>query len=311
MNIHPTQVKKVLKTESLSNELFKPNNFFSFKTLKSKCASELKEAQILDNDVRLCYEIICTPETDASIEVRFEFLTEMHALYTLIGKFKTKDSEQIFKADPKNVTYSITMPNAPSENFFLMGLEHIGASLNSWKNKSGRFQIADGIDHILFLVVLLLVSINLRSLLINVTGFTLGHSLALALSFGRILSIPSGYIEPAIALSIAYLAFKGTLNKKEDSLKLTMAFGFLHGMGFSYLLQNLHSSSFPEFIKTLFMFNIGIEAGQLVILLLLTPLFIYINRSSRHATSLKFLLCAIILMLALYWSFERVAATFT
>jgi hypothetical protein len=121
----------------------------------------------------------------------------------------------------------------------LLGIKHIGASPTAWKGEDGQIQVADGIDHVLFILALLLVSVSWRSLVINISGFTVGHSVALALSLGQIVVLPAAYIEPAIAASIAFLAFKGLMRKKESSLVLTSAFGVLHGMGFSYVLEGL------------------------------------------------------------------------
>ena len=305
MNIHPLPLKIVLN-EEISEGAFTKANLFSVKS----CKATYKKSEITANDVHLCYELFC-PESKEILSIRFDFLDKMDPKFTLIGKFKEGTTEHIFKADQNNKNYSIEATESQKENFFIMGLEHIGASYRSWQNNAGKFQIADGIDHILFLVALLLVSLSWRSLLINVTGFTIGHSISLALSLSHLLILPALMIEPGIALSIAYLALRGTMNKREDSLWLTIGFGFLHGMGFSYVLQNLKLNGIYEFLRTLFMFNIGIEVGQLIILVLLSPLFIYVYKSNKYSKIVKVGLSFVILLLAGYWTIQRSLVLFS
>ncbi len=308
MSIHPAALRTVLKTEVLSDELFRQANPFQFKTEAAVCKNNYRNWSVVGAGIRLCFDIVCEGKNTPKAEVVFTFLAEVDDLFTVIGKLKNNHSEQIFNASKKNDRFILDMDSLQLGHFFMLGLEHIGASHRSWQNDAGGFQIADGIDHVLFLLALLLVSISLRSLVINITGFTIGHSLSLALSLSHLLVLPAAYIEPAIALSIAYLALKGVRNKKEDSLVLTVAFGFLHGMGFSYILQNISPENPVNFLKTLFMFNIGIEAGQLIILLIFAPVFIYLYKDKPHAKALKISLSLVIFLLSLFWSAERIIA---
>lgn len=134
--------------------------------------------------------------------------------------------------------------------------------------------IADwnGYDHMLFLLVLCGVFQlkEWRQLLILITAFTVGHSITLALSALDILVFPSAVIEFLIPVTILATAIGNLfrLNAKQANMKLNyilaLCFGCIHGLGFSYLLKSLlgkeESITYP-----LFAFNIGLEAGQIII----------------------------------------------
>ena len=99
----------------------------------------------------------------------------------------------------------------------------------------------NGLDHILFVLGLFLLSIRPRAILIQVTAFTVAHSITLALTMYEIVSIPSRIVEPLIALSIAYVAVENVLTNQLKPWRLALVFGFglLHGMGFAGVLLGL------------------------------------------------------------------------
>jgi len=141
--------------------------------------------------------------------------------------------------------------------------------------KTGIEHITDlnGYDHILF-IILLVVSFplnNWKKLLLLITGFTIGHSIALALSVTNCISISQNIVEVLIALTIFITAIYNSIKFKETDTKkpyilyiLITLFGGIHGLGFSYLLRSMlgHEQSLA---LPLLYFNIGIEAGQLII----------------------------------------------
>lgn len=142
--------------------------------------------------------------------------------------------------------------------WFITGLEHI-ADLN-------------GYDHMLFLLALCGVYSfkDWKNLLILITAFTIGHSVTLALSVLNYIIIKSEWIEffiPVTILSTCILNLKN-LDKpvKNQSVKyiLTLFFGLIHGLGFSYLLKSLLGKE-ENISLPLFAFNIGLEAGQIII----------------------------------------------
>ena len=124
-----------------------------------------------------------------------------------------------------------------------------------------------GLDHILFVLGLFLLSTRLRPLLWQVTAFTVAHTLTLALSMCGVLQLPSRVVESLIALSIAYVAVENlfTSDLKPWRPALVFGFGLLHGLGFAGVLRELGLPR-DEFVPALIAFNVGVEVGQLTII---------------------------------------------
>jgi hypothetical protein len=126
-----------------------------------------------------------------------------------------------------------------------------------------------GVDHILFVLGLFLLSVRLRPILIQVTTFTIAHSITLALTMYGFVSLPSRIVEPLIALSIAYVAIENLVTRelRPWRVALVFAFGLLHGMGFAGVLADLGLPR-GEFVTALLSFNAGVELGQLTVIAL-------------------------------------------
>jgi HupE / UreJ protein len=124
-----------------------------------------------------------------------------------------------------------------------------------------------GLDHILFVLGLFLLSPRLKLMLLQVTAFTIAHSITLGLSIYGILSLPSAIVEPLIALSIAYVAIENLVTRelKPWRLALVFMFGLLHGLGFAGVLRELGLPR-GEFLTALLTFNLGVEGGQLTVI---------------------------------------------
>ena len=124
-----------------------------------------------------------------------------------------------------------------------------------------------GLDHVLFVLGIFLVSRRLRPILLQVTAFTIAHSITLALSITGVVSLPSSIVEPAIAFSIAYLAIENVVAKDLRPWRYGMVFGFglLHGLGFAGVLRELGLPP-SDFLTALFGFNLGVELGQLTVI---------------------------------------------
>lgn len=124
-----------------------------------------------------------------------------------------------------------------------------------------------GLDHILFVLGLFLLNRQLRPVLVQISAFTIAHSITLGLSLYGVVSLPSAIVEPLIALSIAYVAFENlfTSSVNRRRLVLVFAFGLLHGMGFAEAIARLELPR-SEFLTTLVTFNFGVEAGQLSVI---------------------------------------------
>ena len=141
-------------------------------------------------------------------------------------------------------------------SFFALGIEHI----------------LTGYDHLVFLLGLVIVGGRLRSLLLVVTAFTLAHSITLAVAALGIWAPSPSIIEPAIALSIAYVGVENFFVKNaEKRWRITFPFGLIHGFGFAGALQEVAMPK-ADVPYALVLFNVGVEAGQLAVLALVLPL---------------------------------------
>lgn len=127
--------------------------------------------------------------------------------------------------------------------------------------------LPNGIDHILFVVGIFLLSIKVRPLLTQVTAFTVAHTITLGLGSAGLVNIPSGIVEPLIAASIVYVGVENILSARLTPWRpiVVFCFGLLHGLGFAGTLRDLGIPK-GEFMTSLISFNVGVELGQLTII---------------------------------------------
>jgi hypothetical protein len=135
---------------------------------------------------------------------------------------------------------------------FLLGFTHI---------------LPNGLDHILFVLGLFLLSTRWKAMLAQVSAFTLAHSITLGLTLYGLVSLRAAVVEPLIALSIVYVACENLMTSSLTPwrLALVFCFGLLHGMGFAEALSRLHLER-SHFLATLVTFNVGVEGGQLTVI---------------------------------------------
>ncbi len=172
--------------------------------------------------------------------------------------------------------------------FFVLGVEHI----------------ATGYDHILFLLALLIVGGGLRSLVAIVTAFTVAHSVTLSLAVLDVVQLPARLVESAIALSIAWVALENlVIEQVRGRWRITFAFGLMHGFGFASILRAMQLPR-EGLVASLLAFNLGVEAGQLIVVVLTYPIVRLIERSP-HRRLLVSIASAGILVMALWWFGER------
>lgn len=124
-----------------------------------------------------------------------------------------------------------------------------------------------GLDHILFVLGLFLLTPALRPLLVQVTAFTVAHSVTLALTAMGVIGLPSSVVEPLIAASIVYVAVENLRGAPLGPTRLALVFGFglLHGMGFAGVFGSLDLPP-ATWMTSVVSFNLGVEAGQLAVL---------------------------------------------
>jgi hypothetical protein len=185
----------------------------------------------------------------------------------------------------------------------------------------GVVHILQGYDHVLFVAALLLIPAALSRLAGLITSFTVAHSITLGLSVFDIVTLPPTVTEPLIALSILYVAWTAFLvlsparcgtdwvmtlrARKSHRWMATFAFGLVHGFGFSYILKEMGLGA--DRASALLMFNLGVEAGQLLIILLLFPLLhFFVFRQPWGRSALRVMALAVGL-LAAFWFLQRVS----
>jgi hydrogenase/urease accessory protein HupE len=166
-----------------------------------------------------------------------------------------------------------------------------------------------GPDHILFVIGLLLLGGTLGRLLRIITAFTVAHSITLCLATFHILSPPANLVEPVIALSIVVVGIHAFLGNelRDPRLWFAFAFGLIHGFGFASVLQEMELPSHALGVA-LFSFNVGVEIGQVCIILAVAPLLALLrNRHPVPARHLTNFAALSITVAGAFWFFERVA----
>lgn len=167
-----------------------------------------------------------------------------------------------------------------------------------------------GLDHILFVLGLFLLSTRAAPLLWQVTAFTVAHTITLALSMYGILSLPANIVEPLIAASIVYVAVENMVTTRLHTWRVFVVFGFglLHGLGFAGVLTEIGLPR-EEFVTGLIAFNVGVEFGQLAVIALAALSFGYWFRLRPwYRTRVVLPISAAIALTGLYWTVERLIA---
>jgi hypothetical protein len=175
--------------------------------------------------------------------------------------------------------------------FFALGVEHI------WT----------GYDHLLFLLAVLLAGGGIWRLAGIVTSFTIAHSVTLGAAATGLVQLPIEPVEAVIALSIVYVAAENLLGRGADRRALvTFAFGLIHGFGFASVLAE---TALPAggIVVPLLAFNLGVEAGQLAVVVVVVPLLSMLLRGS-HAQQIRNALSVLIALAGAAWAIERITA---
>jgi hypothetical protein len=171
--------------------------------------------------------------------------------------------------------------------------------------QQGVLHILGGLDHVLFLVSLIIAVRTTRQLLLIVTSFTIAHSLTLVLGSLGLVYMSPRLAEPLIAFSIIYVAAENVLRRGTLARpRVTFAFGLVHGFGFSSVLRDLGFGA-GELAPMLVGFNLGVELGQLAIVLPLFPLVAWLQRRSDVYGRVALATNAVVGLVACWWLIER------
>ena len=165
-----------------------------------------------------------------------------------------------------------------------------------------------GIDHILFVAGLCLLSTEIKTIFWQATAFTVAHSITLGLSMKNIIIAPGNIVEPIIALSIVFVAIENMLlaKLKPWRIMLVFVFGLIHGLGFASVLNEIGLPP-DKFYTSVIAFNVGVELGQIAVI---AAIFAFIILPLRNRTwyrsRIVVPISALIACIAFYWTIQRV-----
>ena len=256
--------------------------------------------------VRLAFTIADAPPGHTAIHAHVFPYDPIHQSFINLYEDDELTLQAILDASRQRVEYyggSTQGRLAVIRTFVLSGIEHIMI----------------GPDHILFLIGLLLLGGTLAKLALIVTAFTIGHSITLSLAALDIVSPPAFFIEPLIALTIVVVGADNLLvlkaapdqHKAATDIRawLAAAFGLIHGFGFAYVLKEF---GLPQAALgwSLFAFNLGVEIGQLMIVVVVAGALILLHKRSVAAARIVATVGSTAVIAAgVYWFVERVFLT--
>jgi hypothetical protein len=165
-----------------------------------------------------------------------------------------------------------------------------------------------GFDHILFVLSLFLLSPKLKPIILQSTAFTLAHSVTLCLAAYNVINPPSRIIEPLIALSILYVALENIFSPKlkPSRIGIVFLFGLVHGLGFAGALAEM---GLPKnaYFTSLIMFNVGVELGQLTVILAAWFLLAkWFSAKKYYRSRIVIPLSVCIAITAAFWTIQRI-----
>ena len=261
------------------------------------CPAQLGEVRAIEGDGVAVETIWRCASAPSHVVLTAGLLASLPTGHRHLARFAagaTQADAILYAAHPRfelEVAPSAAAPSVPTLlGFVRMGIEHI----------------LTGYDHLLFLVALVLVGGRMRPLLAVVTAFTAAHSLTLAVAALGVWTPSPRLVEPAIALSIAYVGFENfVLRGPSRRWKLTFAFGLVHGFGFAGALREIALPR-ADVPPALLGFNAGVELGQLAILALALPLLALLRRRARFASIGVPVLSGVIALAGVCWFVVRV-----
>jgi len=212
------------------------------------------------------FKLLCNP---GNLKIRFDLFFKEDPTQIGTMKITCKNKEYVLSFNNKNTVRKLDLKKEVSFTQFL---------------KLGIFHILEGIDHITFLLMLLLpavmfntkITAALRDILLIVTAFTVSHSTSLILSAYGIVMPPAKIIEILIAFTIFLAALNNifdVIDHKKEWL-IAFLFGFIHGFAFSEAIRDLRLEV-KNFLEVVLAFNVGVEIGQVIVVLFTIPVFYF------------------------------------
>ncbi|MDB4941177.1 MAG: Membrane protein [Labilithrix sp.] len=253
-------------------------------------------AAIDGEDAVLKATAIC-PAGAADLALDFGFLEPLPADHRHLVHVKAGAAEQELVVLHSTPTLRVDTVHAIAAST----TEGLGAFL-----RLGVEHILTGYDHLVFLLGLVILGGRPRALLKAITAFTVAHSLSLALATLGVWTPSPALVEPAIALSIAYVGFENFfLRDAEKRWRITLPFGFIHGFGFAGALVERHLPR-ARLPVALLGFNTGVELGQLAVMAVLLPLVLWLRQRPVVRARVVPAVNVVIVVLGLGWLVMRV-----
>jgi hypothetical protein len=269
------------------------------KSQGARCTGAADHAERVESDaIRIDLRWSCPKGVDL-VEVELAFFDRVAAGHRHLVQAKSAGSAIELVARRELATFRFAaaagsaqapQPSVEIGGFFLLGIEHI----------------LSGIDHLLFLLGLILIGGKPRALVGVITAFTIAHSITLGLAVLGIWAPSGSVVEPVIALSVAYVAVENWfIEDASRRWRISFAFGLIHGFGFAGALGALAVPP-SEVPLALLLFNLGVETGQLGVLALILPPILLARRSEQFRVLGVRAISAGIAVVGLYWFVSRV-----
>ncbi|MEI9937803.1 MAG: HupE/UreJ family protein [Pseudomonadota bacterium] len=253
--------------------------------------------------VALSLDLTC-PGDAASVTLVYGLLFDIDAQHRSVLRYTDDGKMEPFVFSKARRTIALSHVTPRFAAIVRLGIEHI----------------LSGYDHLLFLSALLLPAVlrrragawqpaaDFRTVLLDVlrtvTAFTIAHSLTLALSAAHWVVLPSRFVESAIAASIVLAALNNLFPVLDADRSLAFGLGLLHGFGFAAVLADVGLSG-QSFLRTLFGFNLGVEIGQLAVVIALLPVLHLLRRSRQYPIWGLPIASTAVMLVACVWLAER------
>ena len=309
----PLHLKITVVANQLKLELTAPNSINTQNLpiiyLNERIINEDAQWVAYPAGFRQKWKMSLTNELLKGSRIKVDYPVFNPVISTILSITHQDSTEQILLIPPNKE--QVVIPKDPNVSevrwqYSILGMEHIWA----------------GIDHLLFLICLIIITGFSKKLFITITGFTLAHSITLVLSALKIVQLPIPPIEATIALSIVFLCYEIIHHHEEkDSLTyrypilVASSFGLLHGFGFAAVLGEIGLPA-KHNLEALLFFNIGVEIGQVIFI---TMLFLIISIAAKLGKRLLSvdtrkqvlglglkLAIYCVGILAAYWMFDRI-----
>nr|WP_297349625.1 HupE/UreJ family protein [uncultured Glaciecola sp.] len=297
-------------TEIIQNYISNGLRFFAD---KEQCMLNVNNQLELQELTGVTYLVLpfssqCPQMSQLSFE--YSLLFDAAANHKAIFSLRVESEQHVFIVDDQNVRNSIDVSVNKSSSWATFGAFIY----------QGIFHILIGLDHILFLLTLLLTiclyrqvnewkdieskKVIIRKTLVIITSFTIAHSITLSGTALGIIPVMGSWIEVVIAASILFNVINNLFPMIKNLGLITFIFGLIHGMGFAGALSEFGFTKEHQLLSVLG-FNLGVEIGQLGLLVVLLPILLWLRKSNYYKWYGMQLFSLLVGGLAIYWILER------